>query len=70
VGRNTDYFYYVMELADDELLGQAIDPAIYQPKTLKSEMTRRGALPVDECVAIGLQLGGAIFLSVNLAGSN
>ena len=32
------YFYYVMEAADDEVLGQNIQPGSYIPKTLQSEL--------------------------------
>src|SRR5213594_237372 len=39
VGRNDQagYFYYVMELADDENSGQQINPNHYVPKTIGSE---------------------------------
>src|SRR5688572_10080336 len=35
VGRNDEagFFYYVMELADDQRTGRQIDPASYKPKT-------------------------------------
>src|SRR3954469_20934959 len=51
VGRDPggDFFYYVMELADDHVAGPRIDPAHYVPKTLKSELARRARLLVDEC---------------------
>ena len=44
VGRNDQagYFYYVMELADDLHSGQQINPEIYFPKTLKSELATYG----------------------------
>jgi WD40 repeat protein/serine/threonine protein kinase len=77
VGRAADYFYYVMELADDANAGSpgaakageeglgapvatAIDPASYTPKTLKSELARRGSLPMHECQDIGLALATAL----------
>jgi serine/threonine protein kinase len=62
VGRNdsSGYFYYAMELADDEQSGQRIDPARYRPKTLRSEIDGRGRLPLDECVQIGLSLAKAL----------
>ena len=62
VGRDEagNFFYYVMELADDHLAGGTIDPARYAPKTLKSELGRRSRLLVDECVTIGLSLTGAL----------
>src|SRR5438876_7091822 len=34
IGRTDEYFYYVMELADDVVAGQQIEPDRYQPKTL------------------------------------
>ncbi len=77
VGRTADYFYYVMELADDANaeppgtgkagekgsgtpVAIAIDPASYAPKTLKSELARRGSLPIHECQEIGLALATAL----------
>src|SRR6185503_19479656 len=44
VGCNAEagYFFYVMELADDQNTGRAIDPDLYQPKTLRSELIRYG----------------------------
>lgn len=62
VGRNTEagYFYYVMELADDELTGPAIHPETYVPKTLRSELRKRGRLGYRECVEIGLALTTAL----------
>ncbi|HEV7868076.1 MAG TPA: serine/threonine-protein kinase, partial [Chthoniobacteraceae bacterium] len=62
VGRDEDghFFYYVMELADDHLAAEAIDPRRYIPKTLKTELSRRSRLFVDECVTIGLSLTSAL----------
>src|SRR5437667_681844 len=58
VGRNdaAGYFYYAMEVADDEVFGQSIDPHKYKPRTLSSEIIRRGRLPLDECIKLGLSL--------------
>ncbi|MFO1500609.1 MAG: protein kinase [Verrucomicrobiota bacterium] len=57
VGRiSPDCFYYVMELADDQVSGQRIDPATYQPRTLESEVVAKGRLPVLECIEIGIRL--------------
>jgi formylglycine-generating enzyme required for sulfatase activity len=53
-------FYYIMELADDQRTGQEIDPSLYAPKTLKSELKKRGRLPVDACLRIGAALAGAL----------
>ena len=62
VGRNdpAGYFYYVMELADDQETGQSIDPDNYSPKSLKSELHRRGRLPLETCLQIGLSLTKAL----------
>src|SRR5262249_21097527 len=60
VGRGADCFYYVMELADDQLTAQQINPDSYAPKTLKSEILQRGKLPSEECVQIGLALTTAL----------
>jgi WD40 repeat protein len=62
VGRNEaeGYFYYVLELADDQHAGQKIDPERYEPKTLRSELKQRGRLPVEECIEIGLALTTAL----------
>jgi len=62
VGRNDadGYFYYVMELADDQRTGQQIDPERYEPKTLRSELRQRGRLPVAGCLKVGLTLTTAL----------
>jgi hypothetical protein len=36
------------------------DPATYAPKSLKSEIDRRGSLPVSECVELGVNLSKAL----------
>jgi len=62
VGRNDaeGWFYYVMELADDQERGQEIDPASYRPRTLRSDLFKRGRMSVAECIEMGLQLIGAL----------
>jgi len=62
VGRSDDggFFYYVMELADDAVQRAAFDPAVYQPKTLKSELKRVARLPADEVITLGLSLTAAL----------
>ncbi len=62
VGRNEDegYFYYVMELADDQVVGQNIRSADYSPRTLQSELSARGPLPAEECIDLGAQLADAL----------
>src|SRR5262249_11968100 len=60
VGRANDCFYYVMELADDLTTGQQTDPSHYLPKSLRSELQRRGTLPLEECIEIALTLTTAL----------
>jgi serine/threonine protein kinase len=60
VGRSAEFFYYIMELADDCVSGQQIDPVKYEPRTLKTELQMRGSLPVTECIEIGLRLTEAL----------
>lgn len=60
------YFYYVMELGDDvrdARPGQGDKgPASeeYRPRTLREELSREGALSVEDCLEMGLVLGGAL----------
>jgi len=54
------YFYYVMELGDDQNTEQAIVPEKYCPKTLHSEVRKLGRLPVEECLRLGLLLSDAL----------
>jgi serine/threonine protein kinase len=58
VGRDDDgeFFYYVMELADDHLTGQKVDEGRYVPKTLRTELARRSRLLADEVITLGLAL--------------
>ena len=44
VGRAEQYFYYVMELADDQVTDQNIDPENYKPKSLRSELRQHRRL--------------------------
>ncbi|MEO6787711.1 MAG: serine/threonine-protein kinase, partial [Chthoniobacteraceae bacterium] len=62
VGRSDDggFFYYVMELADDAVPRGTFDPALYQPKTLKSELQRVARLPADEVITLGISLTAAL----------
>jgi hypothetical protein len=55
-----DYFYYVLEAADDMTSGRAIVPDRYVPRTLARELAVRGRLPVDECLQLGLTLVEAL----------
>ena len=58
--RRTGYFYYVMEAADDVKRGREIDPRDYTPRTLGSELTKRGRLSAEECVRLGMSLVDAL----------
>jgi len=62
VGGNpgSDYFYYVMELADDAQSGQTINPDFYQPRTLAYDLTQRRRLPIGECVRLGAPIASAL----------
>jgi serine/threonine protein kinase len=62
VGRNDAdaYFFYIMELADDQQNGQGFDPEKYSPKSIETELRKRQCLPVAECVQLGLQLSAAL----------
>jgi tetratricopeptide (TPR) repeat protein len=60
VGRGDGYFYYIMELADDQTRGQAIDPDSYFPRTLRNELNVRGRIPVADCVELALGLATAL----------
>jgi len=54
------YFYYVMELGDDQTAGQKIDPESYSPKTLAKELSPEGRLSFQECLQLGLALSQAL----------
>lgn len=60
VGRGENYFYYVMELADDQSSGGQIDPDNYHPRTIKSDLVFRGRIPFEECLAVGVALTTAL----------
>ena len=60
VGRGEDYFYYVMELADDQATGGQINPDNYRPRTLKSDLLFHSRLSFEECVSIGIALTTAL----------
>ncbi len=60
VGRTEAFFYYIMELGDDQAAGQEIDLEHYVPKTLKTEIDRRQRLPVEECLQLALSLTDAL----------
>lgn len=62
VGHSDDdaFFYYVIELADDVVPRSPFAPAVYLPKTLKSELTRVGRMSADQVIALGLSLTDAL----------
>jgi WD40 repeat protein/serine/threonine protein kinase len=60
INEEQQYFYYVMELGDDQVSGQAIDPEKYSPRTLASRIGPRGKLPIPECFQLGLALCEAL----------
>ena len=54
------YFYYVMELADDTVRGQAIEPDTYVAATLSRKTAEHGRIPLKDCLAIGITLAGTL----------
>jgi WD40 repeat protein len=62
VGMNEggDYFYYVMELGDDQKTGPRIDPDQYSPKTLARELSGQGTLDYRNGLQLGLDLSRAL----------
>src|SRR5437879_2331969 len=62
VGRNelAGHFHYVMEVADDMVLGQRIDAASYVPKTLSEVLHEKGRLPLDQAIELGLSLAASL----------
>ena len=54
------YFFYIMELGDDEVARPQIDPDRYAPKTLSSEIRRQGCLPPEVCVSLMVHLSLAL----------
>ena len=62
IGRDNDagYFYYAMDLADCQERGRQIDPEIYRPRTLASDLDRRGRLTPPEGLSLALELSEAL----------
>ena len=62
LGRNDEpeYFYYVMEVADNCRSAGMADTTGYEPRTVRSEVRERGRLPVAECVNLGLKMTEAL----------
>jgi serine/threonine protein kinase len=62
-GQDDSFFYYVMELADDQRAREEINPREYHPRTLQSELEARGKLSIGECLEVGSRLArGLAFL--------
>lgn len=61
-GRNDaeGFYYYVMELADDEASGRAFDPEHYSPRTLAGDLRIGRGLSVRECAQLGSALAEAL----------
>ena len=60
IDENDGYFFCIMELGDDEVNGQAIDPGTYSPKSLASEMDKEGGLNVKRTVELAIPLCSAL----------
>ena len=62
VGRNDQagFFYYIMELGDDENTGQEINPETYAPRNLAKDLQKRDHLPVQECVSTAIALSESL----------
>ena len=57
---DAEYFFYVMEIGDDCLDGQAFDLEKYIPRTLAGDISSRGKLPLAECLDLALKLTRAL----------
>ncbi len=53
-------FFYVMELADDAAGHASVEPDAYVPRTLRSDLDRRGALPPEDVLRHALPLASAL----------
>ncbi len=53
-------FYTVMDLADDEFDRADASPESYRPKTLAKVIEGEKALPLKECVKLGIALAGGL----------
>ena len=65
VGRSDDhseFYYYVMELGDDAHSDDEINPVEYEPRTLRTDMTRSNGKPLstDFCIETGKRLAEAL----------
>ncbi len=63
VGRDpdADFYYYVMELADDENGDyEDLDIETYRPRTLSSDLRRNPARKIEECISLGISMASAL----------
>jgi formylglycine-generating enzyme required for sulfatase activity len=60
VGQGDGFLYYTMEVADDWVSGQKIDPLNYRPRTLASDMQTDRRLRAERCIELGIILGEAL----------
>jgi eukaryotic-like serine/threonine-protein kinase len=62
VGRpdGEDFYYYVMELADDRERGSKINPVDYEPRTLNLERQSKKLSSVDDTINVGIALAGGL----------
>ena len=58
--RAEGFFYYVMELADNDCNVDRLEPETYVPKTLSNELARCGRLSVEQAAQLGLSLSQAL----------
>ncbi len=62
IGRHdaAGYFFYIMELADDDTGASPLSPESYVPRTLATEIDRHRHVPARDAVRIGLDLCAAL----------
>lgn len=60
INKELGFFYYIMEVGDDQRSGQKINPADYVPNSLASEIHRRGRISLQECLQLGVALSYAL----------
>jgi WD40 repeat protein/serine/threonine protein kinase len=60
INEQDGYFFYIMELGDDQSSGPNIDPQQYVPKTLSSEVESHLRLSAEACLELGLKLSSAL----------
>jgi hypothetical protein len=68
VGRSDseDFYYYVMELADDLRTGREIDPETYEPHSLAAQMRKEGRIGSTACIEFGANIAeGLDYLHAN-----